>query len=129
MAQASEAHLCAGSQRNGVQVCAFGTGYDTRLCFNLAHESNQPDINQVQREARGRVIVISTTQKLLLRIEEVSETVGFSPATIYRRMKSRTNPFPAPVKVSDQAVRWRMTDVQAWVSALPTTTEIRNEGA
>lgn len=52
--------------------------------------------------------------KLLLTISDVVEMVSLSQATIYRRMKAKK--FPSTIKVSDQAVRWRRTDIERWAA-------------
>ena len=53
----------------------------------------------------------------LLRRREVEELTGLSRASIYRLMRSGR--FPASVKVSDTAVRWRARDITAWMETRP----------
>ena len=53
----------------------------------------------------------------LLRRPEVEEITGLSRASIYRLMRSGR--FPASVKVSDTAVRWRASEVAAWIESRP----------
>ena len=53
----------------------------------------------------------------LLRRPEVEELTGLSRASIYRLMRSGR--FPASVKVSDTAVRWRASDITAWIESRP----------
>lgn len=53
----------------------------------------------------------------LLRRREVEELTGLSRASIYRLMRSGR--FPASVKVSDTAVRWRASDIAAWIGSRP----------
>ena len=52
----------------------------------------------------------------LVRLREVAAMVGLSKATIYRKV--RAGEFPAPVSVGSQSVRWRESDLQAWIAAL-----------
>lgn len=52
--------------------------------------------------------------KLLLTISDVVEMVSLSRATIYRRMNEKK--FPSTIKVSDQAVRWRRSDIEEWAA-------------
>ena len=62
-------------------------------------------------------------QDRLLRRREVEEIVGLSRASIYRLMRS--SGFPLPVNVSSKAVRWRESDIHAWIQSRPTaTTEV-----
>ncbi len=56
----------------------------------------------------------------LLRIQEVVYVTGFTRGWIYVLM--RKGEFPLQVPVGKRAVRWRSTDVQAWISALPQAT-------
>ena len=53
----------------------------------------------------------------LLRRPEVEKLTGLSRASIYRLMRSGR--FPASVKVSDTAVRWRASDIAAWIESRP----------
>ena len=49
----------------------------------------------------------------LLQIEEVSKRVGFSKSQIYRLIAA--GQFPAPLKVSARAVRWRSDEIDEYV--------------
>ena len=50
----------------------------------------------------------------LLRMAQVCELVGVSRATIYRWIASGS--FPVPLKIGPAAVRWRLDDIEKWVS-------------
>lgn len=52
----------------------------------------------------------------LLRISDVIERTGLGRSTIYRKISEGT--FPAPVKVGKAAVRWRESELSAWIAAL-----------
>lgn len=41
--------------------------------------------------------------------------VPFSPATLWRKVK--TGEFPAPVKLSSRVTAWRAEDVRAWIQS------------
>jgi len=56
----------------------------------------------------------------LLRLAEVRTKVGLGASTIYRRMAAGT--FPRPLTLGDLVVRWRASDVDAWIDALPRAT-------
>ena len=49
----------------------------------------------------------------LIRMPEVVKICGLSRASIYRIIK--TNEFPAPVKLSTQAVAWVHHEIMTWV--------------
>ena len=51
----------------------------------------------------------------LLRRKEVSELLGMSHGTLYRRVAEGS--FPAQVRIGPRAVRWRYEDVIAWRNA------------
>ena len=53
----------------------------------------------------------------LLRRRQVEESTGMSRSSIYRLMKS--GEFPRPVRVGRAAVRWRESDITAWVESRP----------
>ena len=53
----------------------------------------------------------------LLRRRQVEEITGLSRSSIYRLM--RDGKFPRPVKVGLAAVRWRASDITAWLESRP----------
>ena len=55
--------------------------------------------------------------KRLLRRREVEKITGIGRSTIYRFMQE--GDFPRPVKVGPSAVRWRESEVNAWVESRP----------
>ena len=56
----------------------------------------------------------------LLRRRHVEEITGMSRSSIYRLMQD--GEFPRPVKVGPAAVRWRASDITAWVESRPVAT-------
>ena len=52
-----------------------------------------------------------------LRRREVEEITGLSRSTIYRMVK--TGQFPQPVRIRPKAVRWRLSDILAWMESMP----------
>ena len=56
----------------------------------------------------------------LLRRREVEELTGLSRASIYRLMRSGR--IPLPVRVSATAVRWKASDITAWIQSRPVAT-------
>lgn len=61
--------------------------------------------------------VAPSSPDALLRLPAVREMVGLSRSEIYRRIESGR--FPRPVRLGDNAVAWRLSDLQRWISELP----------
>ena len=60
---------------------------------------------------------MSTDRDVLLTRREVERRTGLSRSTLYRKMREGT--FPVPLKISDRAVRWRESDIRAYVDSRP----------
>ena len=58
-----------------------------------------------------------STNRFLLTYREVEQLTGLSHSTIFRKVRDGT--FPAPVKVGKRALRWRESDVRAWIDSCP----------
>ncbi len=56
----------------------------------------------------------------LLRLSEVVALTGLSRTTIYRKM--REGSFPEPFKMGARAVRWRESEIRAWMEGRPRAT-------
>ena len=59
---------------------------------------------------------MSMNEKLLRR-RDVEELTGLSRASIYRLISE--GGFPRPVRVSATGVRWRASDIAAWIESRP----------
>ena len=64
--------------------------------------------------------MLETEDRLITR-REVERLVGLARPTIYRMLKSGR--FPRPVRIGSTAVRWRLSEVVAWVEGLPRSEE------
>ena len=53
----------------------------------------------------------------LLRRREVEEITSMSPSSIYRLISDEE--FPRPVRVGPAAVRWKASDITAWLESRP----------
>jgi len=53
----------------------------------------------------------------LLRRSEVIEIVGLSRPTLWRLEK--LGKFPRPLQVGPNSVRWRESEIQAWIKSRP----------
>lgn len=54
---------------------------------------------------------------VLLRLADVKEQTKLGSSTIYRRIKAGT--FPRPRELGENCVRWRQSEIQAWIAGLP----------
>ena len=52
----------------------------------------------------------------LLRLQDVEAKTGIKRSTIYRRIAAET--FPPPVSLGPGTVRWRLSEVEAWIEGL-----------
>ncbi|WP_432803870.1 helix-turn-helix transcriptional regulator [Aureimonas altamirensis] len=52
----------------------------------------------------------------LLRLSEVKTIVAMGSSTIYRHMDAGT--FPRPVSLGPATVRWKASEIQAWIGGL-----------
>jgi prophage regulatory protein len=63
----------------------------------------------------------------LLRRRDVEAVTGLSRSAIYLRLQQAERgegDFPAPVRVGPQGVRWRSSDIQAWIESRPLAREV-----
>lgn len=60
---------------------------------------------------------MSTDQDVLLTRREVERRTGLSRSTLYKKMREGT--FPVPLKISERAVRWRESEIRAYVESRP----------
>ena len=60
-------------------------------------------------------IEVAMLPDALLRLATVSDVVGLSPATIYRRVL--TKEFPEPVRLGKRCTRWKSAAIQTWLAA------------
>ena len=51
----------------------------------------------------------------LLRRPEVEQIVGAGTSTLYKMV--REGRFPKPIKITAAAVRWRLSEINAWMEA------------
>ena len=63
---------------------------------------------------------VFSMQDILMRRREVEKVLGISRSSIYRLMQEGR--FPRPVRIGPAAVRWRASDITAWVESRPVAT-------
>ena len=91
-------------------------GAPTDLCKRLAAPllAGRPDTSLARMKEPGEEM---TMDDRLLRCRQVEEITGLSRSSIYRLMPM--GEFPQRVKVGPAAVRWRESDITAWVESRP----------
>ena len=58
----------------------------------------------------------ATTDRLVTR-DEVERLTGLGRSHVYRAM--REGRFPEPLRVGPKSVRWRLSEIEAWIASLP----------
>jgi prophage regulatory protein len=51
----------------------------------------------------------------VVRWPEVKQQTGLSRTTVWRKIRDKE--FPAPVKLTDHAIGWRQSDIDAWLAS------------
>lgn len=52
----------------------------------------------------------------LLKLSDVTRKAGVGSTWIYDKMK--VGAFPPPIRLGERCVRWRESDIDAWISGL-----------
>ena len=63
----------------------------------------------------GAALLAASVRDVLVRIDTVCAMTGLSVPTIYPLMGR--NKFPGPVKITNTARAWRLSEVTAWVDS------------
>ena len=58
---------------------------------------------------------------LLLTRRDIERMCKLSRSAIYRYMDDARSGFPKPLKLNGHAVRWKLSEVKAWVESRPRT--------
>lgn len=58
---------------------------------------------------------VPVVRDALMRFEQVSGVVTLGRSAVYARIRQGT--FPAPVRLGARCVRWRASDIQAFIDA------------
>ena len=62
----------------------------------------------------------TATTDRLMRLSEVLTLINLSRSSVYRLR--RQGAFPEPLKIGARAVRWRQSEIEAWIAARPRAT-------
>ena len=60
--------------------------------------------------------MIEPSAERLLTVDQVIELTGLSRASVYTEMRDRG--LPRPVRVGSNSVRWRLSELIAWMESL-----------
>ena len=60
---------------------------------------------------------MGTSAEVLLSRKELEKILGLKKSAIYAAMRERD--FPAPIQLSRKCVRWRKSEVEAWIDSRP----------
>lgn len=55
------------------------------------------------------------TQNKFIRQKQLIGKLGFSPATLWRKVKAGT--FPKPIKLGKNITAWRLNEVDSWMES------------
>ncbi len=64
-------------------------------------------------------IARASNATVFLRLPAVIRRTGLARSTIYRMVAQDS--FPSPVRIAKRAVGWRLSDIERWSAARPTT--------
>lgn len=68
-------------------------------------------------KSQAQTATLDPQQDRLLRLADVRFISGLGKTSIYAAVRAKT--FPQPVKVTDYAVAWRKSEVDAWLAGRP----------
>jgi prophage regulatory protein len=104
------------------EAAAFEIEKLTRQLAQVRAPQTHPRVTcSPQAAATRRALASQTVSRVLLRLCDVCDMVGLSRSTIYSAMANGS--FPKAIRVGARSVRWRSTDVGAWVAAQETENE------
>src|SRR6516165_9052376 len=71
----------------------------------------------LEGKSGAAALLAASVRDVLVRITDVCAITGLSVPTIYRLMGR--NGFPRPVKVTNSARAWKLSEITAWVDSRP----------
>jgi prophage regulatory protein len=100
-----------------LQEREWAVGEIRRLRSDLGKLSRKEKAEKIEEgmEQRGGLDPKLHAQRLL-RLAEVSTMIGLKRSSIYRYVAD--GQFPAPIKVGERSVRWKLADVLAWRASI-----------
>ena len=76
-------------------------------------ETRRQHLERLRQEIRRRQV--QSIHDRILRDDEVRERTGISRTTRWRLIKAEK--FPKPVKLTEHAIGWRKSSIEAWLAS------------
>jgi prophage regulatory protein len=93
--------------------------------LGAVYSNTHPKISELGKgdtNLNGQSNVTQMIQKTLVRLPQLMVRTDLGKSTIYYWMARGA--FPKPVKLSDRAVAWRLSDIEAWEKSRQTAGEL-----
>jgi prophage regulatory protein len=95
----------------------WAVGEIRRLRMDVGRLSRKHEASRIEREMSEEAVDEkrldpALNAKRLIRLVEVCTMIGLGRSSIYRYVSEGR--FPAPIKVGERSVRWKLSDVLAW---------------
>ena len=74
-------------------------------------------------KSQAQTATLDPQQDRLLRLADVRFISGLGKTSIYAAVRAKT--FPQPVRLTEYAVAWRKSEVDAWLAGRPTARDER----
>jgi prophage regulatory protein len=98
-----------------MQEREWAVGEIRRLRTDVGRLSRKHEARRVEGEMeQTRGLDPNLNAHRLLRLNEVIGMIGLCRSSIYRYVSEER--FPAPIRVGERSVRWKLADVLAWRS-------------
>jgi prophage regulatory protein len=94
-----------------IQEREWAAGEIRRLRVEVSQLSRKREAMRIEGEMDS-VVDPALNAHRLLRLSEVMTMIGLGHTSIYNYVAAGT--FPAPIKVGENSVRWKLADVLAW---------------
>jgi prophage regulatory protein len=94
-----------------VQEREWAVGEIRRLRVDVGRLSLRQEALRIEGEM-DQVVDPALNAHRLLRLSEVMTMIGLGHTSIYNYVAAGT--FPAPIKVGENSVRWKLADILAW---------------
>jgi prophage regulatory protein len=94
-----------------IQEREWAAGEIRRLGVEVSQLSGKREAMRIEGEMDHTFDPALNAQRLL-RLSEVMTMIGLGHSSIYNYVAAGT--FPAPIKVGENSVRWKLADILAW---------------
>jgi prophage regulatory protein len=100
-----------------LQEREWAAGEIRRLRMDVGRLSRKHEAARIEKEISEETVDAkrldpALNAQRLIRLAEVTTMLGIGRSTIYKYVGEGA--FPAPVKIGERSVRWKLSDVLAW---------------